>query len=187
MALADITKKLQELAHENGAKSTTLIAAENIFVEDWVRQKCEFGCWRYATNFTCPPYSPTPEETRKRLKDYRLALLVEFPGRTEIEELRKMNELMHELEREAFLSGLYKAFAYGATICRICGDVCPAGELSNPGKGSKKECVDQRRIRPPMESVGIDVYQTARKAGLEIHVIQDEDEAFKRFGLLLLE
>ncbi len=187
MAPADITRKLQELAHEKGASLTRVISAENIFVEDWVRQKCEFGCRRYATNFTCPPYSPTPEETRRRLKDYKLALLVEFPGRTEIEELQKMNELMCELEREAFLGGLYKAFAYGATVCRICGDVCPAGEFSNPGKSSKKECVDQRRIRPPMESVGIDVYQTARKAGLEIHVIQDEGEPFKRFGLLLLE
>lgn len=185
MASEDIVKKLQKLAIEKGASSTKVIAVKDVFVEDWVRQKCEYGCDGYARHFTCPPYSPTPEETRSRLKGYNRALLVEFTEIEETEGRREPNEVMFELEREAFLNGFYKAFSYGAGPCGIC-ETCPAEEAENPSKYGKKECKNQERARPAMEACGIDVFQTARKAGYDIHCVK-ENETYKNFGLLLLE
>jgi len=182
----DIIKKLQELAAKKGANSTKLIVATDIFVEDWVRQKCEFGCTGYAKHFTCPPYSPTPEDTRKRLRWYKQALLVEFVGLKEKEEQRPVHMIMYELEREALLGGLYKAFSYTAGPCRICGS-CPAEKVENPNYYSKRGCKNPEVARPAMEACGIDVFQTVKKAGYEIDVVKKDNECFKSFGLLLLE
>jgi len=185
MVSEDIIKNLQKHAVEKGANSTKVIAVKDVFVEDWVRQKCEYGCNGYARHFTCPPYSPTPEETRSRMRGYNKALLVEFAEKEETEGRRTVNEVMFELEREAFLNGLHKAFSYGAGPCDIC-ETCPAEEVENPSKYSKRECKNQEEARPAMEACGIDVFQTARKAGYEIHCVK-ENEPHKNFGLLLLE
>ncbi len=31
--------------------------------------KCKYGCGAYGTRLTCPPYSPTPDETRRMLSE----------------------------------------------------------------------------------------------------------------------
>jgi len=186
MAPETVVSKLRRLAMEKGADSTKLIPVGDVSVEDWVRQKCEYGCNGYARHFTCPPYSPTPEETRKRLKGYGQALLVEFTRQAEKENRLDVHEVMYELERAAFLSGLYRAFSYAAGPCGIC-ETCAAEEVESPNEYSKRECRDQNRARPSMEACGIDVYQTARRAGYKIDVVKEEDELFKTFGLLLLE
>jgi predicted metal-binding protein len=128
--------------------STKLIRTGDISVEHWVRQKRQYGCHRFAKRFTCPPYSPTPEETSRRLQGYRQALLIEF---ADVQEGKrpKVHEIMFELEREAFLSGLYKAFAYAAGPCRICGS-CVAEETDSPNEYSKKQCKYPEKGRPAM-------------------------------------
>jgi predicted metal-binding protein len=68
MVSEDVIKNLQKRAVEKGANSTKVIAVKDVFVEDWVRQKCEYGCNGYARHFTCPPYSPTPEETQEQIE-----------------------------------------------------------------------------------------------------------------------
>jgi len=186
MMLEEIIQKLQELAVEKGANSTKHINTKNIVVEEWVRLKCKYGCKGYARHFTCPPYSPTTEETKKTLQNYESALLVEFTDLKEKVEQQKIHEIMYDLERTAFLNGLYKAFSYTAGPCRICGS-CPAEKVENPNEYSKRECKNQKKARPSMEACGIDVFQTVRKAGYEIDVIKEEDGCFKSFGLLLLE
>jgi len=186
MTPKNAVSQLQRLAVEKGANSTKLIAVEDISVEDWVRQKCEYGCTGYARHFTCPPYSPTPEETRKRLQGYRQALLVEFTRMGEKEDQSAVYQVMYELERAAFLSGFYKAFSYSSGPCRICRS-CKAEEVRSPSEYSKRECRDKKRARPSMEACGIDVYQTARKAGYKIDVVKEEGDFFHTFGLLLIK
>ena len=184
MNLEEVIKNLQKIAVEKDAKSTKIISTKDVFVENWVRQKCEYGCRDFARHFTCPPYSPTPEETRKRLRGYKRALLVEFFRSKQKQQ--NMHGVMYDLEREAFLSGLYKAFSYVAGSCRICAN-CPAEEVENPNEYSKRGCLYKKKARPSMEACGIDVYQTARKAGYNIDVVKDENECYRLFGLLLLE
>lgn len=185
MNIEDIIQIMQESAKKRGANSSKLILVKEIVVEDWVRQKCEYGCKGYARHFTCPPYTPTPGETRRRLANYEKGLLIEFTELKEKQQQQKIHEIMFELEREAFINGLYKAFAYTAGPCRLCGS-CEAEKVQFPNKYSKKECKNQKKARPCMEACGIDVFQTARNAGYKLEVVQKVGECFKSFGLLLL-
>lgn len=185
MKFEKIVKMLKKSAKEKGANFAKVIPTRDIFVEDHVRLKCQYGCDRFARFFTCPPYAPTPDETRKILENYNQGLLVEFTGLMDKGQQRGVHEIMFELEKEAFLNGLYKAFAYTAGPCRIC-ESCPAEKVESPNEFSKKDCKNPEKARPSMEACGIDVYRTARKAGCKINVVK-EGERFKSFGLLLLE
>jgi predicted metal-binding protein len=184
--LKDIYDKLIQMAISRGAASAKVIPIEDISVNDWVRQKCEFGCTQYGKKYTCPPYVQPPKETRKRLKEYDKALILKFGEIKDRMEWRGIQKLMAELEREAFLNGLYKAFAYGAGTCKLC-DECTADQIQTPTLFDKRKCVYRRIARPSMEGVGIDVFQTAKNAGYELKVVPNEDMCFTSFCLLLLE
>lgn len=181
MNLDDLIKKMDEYARNKGANSTKLISTKKIVVAEWVRLKCMYGCKGYDRHFTCPPYTPTPEETRKTLKDYKFALLVEFSGLKEKEEQQKIHDVIFELERMAFLEGYAKAFGMTAGPCRKCGK-CIAEKESD-----KKFCPHQDKARPSMEACGIDVYSTVRNAGYEINVVKEKSSEFKSFGMILLK
>ncbi|KYC52726.1 MAG: hypothetical protein AMQ74_00632 [Candidatus Methanofastidiosum methylothiophilum] len=174
------------MAIGKGATSAKIIPIQDISVNEWVRQKCEFGCRLYAKRFTCPPYVQPVKETKKRLKGYNTALLVQFKDLTNRMQWKEIQNIMSDLEREAFLNGLYKAFAYTAGSCKLC-DVCPAEALEKGTMFDRKKCVNIRIARPSMESAGIDVYQTAKNAGYELKVVPNEDMCFTSFCLLLLE
>ncbi len=182
----ELYEKLEDMAIKGGATSVKIIPIEDISVNDWVRQKCEFGCKLYAKRFTCPPFVQPPKETKKRLKEYRKAMLIEFKGLTDRLQWREVQTLMANLEREAFLNQHYKAFAYTSGSCKLC-DVCPAESLVNGSLFDRKKCVNIRIARPSMESVGIDVYQTAKNAGYDLKVVPNEGMCFTSFCLLLLE
>ena len=158
-------------ACELGAIEAKVISPKNVFTAEWVRRKCQYGCDGYGEHLTCPPFSPTPQETRRLLDEYTTALLVHCPKRG-VEVL----ELISTLEREAFLAGYYKAFAMSAGPCSLC-------ERCNV----QKTCVHTEQARPSMEACGIDVYQTAHTAGYPIEVVKDHTCPENYYGLLLLE
>ena len=154
-----------------GAKEAKVISTQHIFTAEWVRRKCQYGCDGYNEHLTCPPFSPTPQETRRMLDEYTTAILIHCPGdRTDVK------ELVCTLEREAFLLGYYKAFAMGSGPCDLC-DTC----------NTRKTCVHADQARPSMEACGIDVYRTARTAGYPIEIVHDRTSPQNYYGLLLLE
>lgn len=179
------TRELVKSAKEKGAQAAKIIPAKDVAVEDFVLLKCKYGCRDFGKFFTCPPYTPKPQETRELLRKYKWAMLVEFRGMTSSEFRRKTQTAMADLEREAFLGGLHRAFAYAPGSCKIC-ETCPAGSLANPCEFSQRECRDPARARPSMESCGIDVFSTVRKAGFKINTVKGYKK-FKNYGLLLLE
>ncbi|MEM3420768.1 MAG: DUF2284 domain-containing protein [Candidatus Hadarchaeum sp.] len=186
--MADVTEPLQvliERAKETGASSVKMISTDNVFIEDYVRIKCQYGCRMYGIRLTCPPHTPTPEETRKWLRGYKYGLLMEFRNMKDEEDQRQVHEKSLELEREAFFMGFYRALLLVSGPCRYC-NPCVAEKSENRSLLSKADCLYPRKARPSMEAVGIDVYKTARKAGFEINVIKDR-EPYKSFVLLLLE
>jgi len=158
-------------ACELGAIEAKVISPKNVFTAEWVRRKCQYGCDGYGEHLTCPPYSLTPQETRRLLDEFTTALIVHCPKRG-IEVL----EIISVLEREAFLAGYYKAFGMSAGPCSLC-------ERCNV----QKTCVHTEQARPSMEACGIDVYQTARTAGYPIEVVKDHTCPENYYGLLLLE
>ena len=191
--LGILEDELKKLAFEDGAYVLMPIDPKEIVVSNWVRLKCQYGCPSYAKKLSCPPYSPTPDDTRQILKEYSKAYLIGFTGSifkkygtqkySEIfpKALKNIRKSIFELEKHAFLSGYYKSFTYGfcgpCTMCEQC--VVEEGVLS---------CENAKESRPSMEAAGIDVFETVRNAGLELEVQNEIDpDNLRMFTLLLLE
>ncbi len=87
-----------ERAKKLGAKAAKVIIPTDVVTGDWVRWKCQFRCaGYYGTSLVCPPYTPTPEETRKMLDGYRVGILFEC-------DRGQAKKIAAALEREIFLS-----------------------------------------------------------------------------------
>lgn len=190
-----IEPELKKMAKESGASAIVRIDPADVVTAHWVRLKCQFGCKNYGTKLTCPPYSPTPEATRKVLDEYKTAYLLRYDGFLDYDTYPPRDaakamtdtslhvcKAIYEMERFAFLKGYYKAFSYGAHRCRKC-DVCALYE--------HKGCKFPTDTRPSLESAGIDVFATAKNAGLDTKVVPDKNvlkaEDVPTFTLLLLE
>lgn len=156
-------------ARELGAAGAKAIRAESVVTAPWVRLKCQYGCGGYGSSLCCPPHSPTPEETARVIAGYRRALLIHC-RRTP-----RPTPLVVALEREIFLAGHYKAFAFGAGPCRLCRSC----ELDG--------CRHPEEARPSMEASGIDVFATARANGFPIQVVREAGDAEHYYGLVLVD
>ena len=161
----DLVAKAKSL----GAIEAKVISPSSVETAPWVRWKCQFGCGAYGSSRVCPPHSPAPEETRRLLDSYQLAVLFEA-GRGE------PKSVAVALERELFLDGHYKALGLGAGPCRLCKE-CAFDE----------GCRHPRNARPAMEACGIDVFATVRKHGFTVDVVRDRDEPQHYFGLVLVQ
>lgn len=164
--------RLLRMACQLGAQEAKIISPQHVFTAEWVRRKCQYGCDGYGDLLTCPPRSPPPQETRRMLDEYKTAILIHGPTK----KWTDMNRIVSTLEREAFLSGYYKAFGMGAGPCSLC-DQCDV----------QKSCKHPEEARPSMEACGIDVYKTARTAGFPIEVVRDHTCPQNYYALLLLE
>lgn len=153
-----------------GFKGVYPIPTESVHVADWTYQRCQYGCENFGKSH-CPPNSPSPEKTRETLKDYSQVLLLEGEPPS-----RDFQNLVLEAEKEAFLAGFYKAFAYWAGPCSICSS-CTAED----------NCQRTKDSRPSMEGAGIDVFETSKRAGISLRTLKEQREYVKYFGLLLLE
>lgn len=177
------------------------IPAEKIAVREWTRFRCRFGCAAYGKHFCCPPFVPSTAETRAMVAEYRIAVLARFdtatfpPGpdglplsRGEI--LRTVQQTITDLERTAFLAGYYRAFGMGASPCALC-STCVAQEMldagTTPTTADVVRCRQKKGMRPSMEALGIDVFETVRNAGLSIEVLTGREDPPIYFGLVLLE
>lgn len=188
--------ELRKIAMDSGASDFKFIHPKDIITAHWVRLKCQFGCKNYGTRLSCPPYSPTPEETRKVLDEYQRAYIIKYQGfigfdsyppKDIADTMTKLTlhvcKASFEMERHAFLSGYYKAFSYGAHRCRKC-DVCVVTE-------GGKTCKFPTDTRPSVESAGIDIFKTSKNAGIGTEVVVTRDisrkEELPTFTLLLVE
>jgi predicted metal-binding protein len=81
-----------------------------------------------------------------------------------------------EIEREVFLLGYWKALLFACGPCDLCSP-CP---LEHP-------CRHPRYARPSMEACGIDVYETAHRAGFPLEVVRTHEDTANFYSLLLVE
>ena len=158
-----------ERAIELGAKEAKIISAQSVVTAPWVRAKCQYGCPMFGSRLTCPPHSPSPDETREIIDSFETAILVEG-------EMLKVTSLVATLEREMFLAGYYKAQAMGDGPCVQCSE-CSLDE----------GCKFPFLARPSMEACGIDVYQTLKNNGVTIQVAKTPDSPHRHHGIVLAE
>lgn len=167
--ISEFNRMIVEKAEAFGALDAVVISPQDVVTAEWVRWKCRFGCGGYKSSLVCPPYSPTPDETRKMLDCYDKAILFESPP-------GKAKEIAVKLERELFLDNYYRAFGLGSGPCELC-EVCDFDE----------GCRHPHQARPAMEACGIDVFATARAHGYEINVVRTRKNPQHYFGLVLVE
>ncbi len=173
--------KYCEKAIEAGFTNAKVIDPASVITAPWVRLKCQFGCIGYGLNYTCPPNTPTHDQTRKVLDDYKRAILFhsEAPRSTERRSnFKKMLDYLVELEGEIFKDGYYKAFLFVAGPCEQCKEC---------GKIKGTPCNFGNKARPSMESCSIDVYQTARNNGLPIQPLKERTETQNKYCLMLVD
>ena len=168
-ANADLSKYL-EMALEAGARDAVVIPANLVQCAEWVRLKCQYGCGGYDRCRTCPPHSPTPEVTRRVVGEFKRAILIHGDHHTDV------SAIAADLEREAFLDGFYRAFSFHSGPCHFCASCDPAKPCRNPS-----------RARPAMEAAGIDVFATARAAGLPLEVVRDDTCPQNYYSLVLID
>ena len=165
MSGRDIVKSAIEL----GAKGAKIVAPRSVATGYWVRWKCRYGCSGYQSSLMCPPYTPSPDQTREMLNQYKRALLFEAAR-------GESKKIAVALEKKLFLQGFYKAFGLGAGPCSLC-EACAFEE----------GCRHPELARPSLESCGIDVFTTAREHGFTINVVRDRRDAQHYFGLMLID
>lgn len=201
MAMKDLDAILRDL--QTVHPDLRLISVRIVEVADWVGLKCRYGCPAYGRQFCCPPYSPTPEETRRVLSEYESAVVVRLqaampgPGASRDQAMESaraaqagLQKVVCDLEKRAFLLGCYKALGMGATPCSLC-QTCVAGEKLEKGGELNPldlaKCRHRDLIRPSMEACGIDVFKTLEKAGYSPRVLTDYSQMLEVFGLVLLD
>jgi predicted metal-binding protein len=168
--LLDPTELLVSKIRALGFEKVYRVKTEDIHIPEWASLRCRFGCDRYGDRH-CPPNSPSAEKTREIVKDFKHALLLEGQPPTRDFQLQVL-----QAERTAFKDGFHKAFSYWAGPCSLC-DSC---DESAP-------CANTKNARPSMEGAGIDVFETARRAGARLRTLKNKDEFVKYFALILLE
>lgn len=196
----DIDGLLSELksVHED----LHLISTDIIVVGNWVRLKCKYGCENYGKHLCCPPFTPTPDETRAILSEYRNAALARFEVKADSKlppkhalramsnSVAKIQKTLADLEKSAFLAGYYKAFGMNAMPCALC-ETCIIEEIQKKDQAvfdlDGVKCRNKQIMRPSMESLGIDVFQTVKNAGFKARVLKDSKETVELFGLILLD
>lgn len=174
-------KKYCELAKKMGVPRAVIIDTDKICVEEWVRLKCQYGCGGFNKYLSCPPFSPTPEKTRKALNGYSKALLLIFENISYEDDKDdkvsvKVRDIVFQLERQIFLDGNYKAFGMASGPCHYC-DICDTSSL----------CIFPEKARPSMEACGIDVYRTLKNCGFKLEVVKSYEDLCKYTALVLIE
>ena len=209
-----VEKELENLSRIATGKGvrTSVIPASDLVISDWVRFKCRFGCKGYAKHFGCPPYAPTPAETRAMVSEYETGLLLRFDGvpghpsfgPDDIPEdfhhfykdlIIWVNTTVHLIEKTAFYDGFYKAFGFGGYPCIFC-EECVAEQCEGiVDESLRRKCRHMDLVRPSMEASGFDVFATAKKVGWELSTIPCKDMEYGKvihsdivsIGLVLLE
>ncbi len=120
----DKMEYLLQRALELGAEKARIIDTETVVVAEWVRWKCQYGCPLFEKDPFHPPVAPGAESTKKVLKEYTKAILLNGPNG------QNLSEAAVKLEGEAYYRGYYKAFALTALV-PSGGPAC--APVSSPG------------------------------------------------------
>jgi predicted metal-binding protein len=195
--------RLYDKALEIGAARASLFSARNIVVDERARLKCLVPRCPYYDSLMCPPNLMSLDDFRRVLARYEHALLVQVemgvsgkalrekygdclslselfqsPGYLEetTASCQTFNSLISRLEAEAFKLGYRFAAGFAA------------GNFHNAlDKGKSPTSSDLPfTARPSMEAMGIDVFETARRAGLPIAFQAEEIDPYFN-GLILVE
>ena len=175
------TKNINEILQSRGFNEYKWIDAREIRVAQWVRVKCLFGCSDYGLG-ACPPNTPSVEECKSFFNEYQRAIIIvlnKYADKNNYQSdwSKQMTKNLLETERQIFLLGYHKTFLLNQTCCSLCKDC----------KGNRTDCTNKKDSRPSPEAFAVDVYDTMRNTGLDIHVIADNPDEIKRIAIIMVD
>jgi len=203
MPTNDDLERLCELARSLGASGARAMSARGVVLDPRVRLKCMVPtCANYGHNLMCPPNVMPMDQFAEVLGRYEHAILIQYPipldreimkgsegerledvyekgdyakrlGRSEIE----IMDLLGEVEKQALGMGYRFATAFTGGPCHLCEECV--------GQRSGERCRHPFRSRPSMEAMGIDVFLTARNAGLAFEMPPRDHPVWN--GLVLID
>lgn len=178
----DPRSRIEQLARERGADQIAWIDPSDVVISRWVRFKCEFGCGWYGKCAACPPNVPSIEAVRELFGEYRQVMMLRFSGAVAEPDqrhswTREINRSLLALERDVFLADHPKALVLFVDPCNLCDDCAP----------TRRTCHEKADSRPSPEGMGVDVFTTARAAGMPIRVLTDYDQTMNRYAMLLVD
>lgn len=172
-------EKYRQGAISLGATDSKIITTNTIPIDDRVALKCKIPvCFGYGTSVNCPPHTVTPSELRELIKKYKYAIFFKLEVKPEVivrnretileraGAYKKIFEISNAIESMAFYDGYYLAVGFAAGSCKSTH--CYKVECSAL-KGER--CRHELKVRPSMESVGIDAYKLATKVGWDVYPI----------------
>lgn len=199
---------LTDLALELGASETKVVSTKEVIVENRVVLKCRVGCKHYGKTLMCPPYSPSVEDFRKILNEYSYVLLFKFKSKTELlpevakllskdyndstltpdmqekissfwaawkQEKMQLLKMVLDLERAAMNKGYSMAVGFTTGFCVVC-EECNV---------EQKFCLHPSQARYTAQSVGVNIKQTLKNAGMPIPFPMKG--APETFGMILID
>ncbi len=163
-------KEVVQEAIDRGASRAKIIWTKTVAIGNWTRMQCQFGCPHYAKLHTCPPNTPTTDETAEILADYQRALLIYAKPDY------NMREIVVSLE-EAFKSKNYfRAFGMCSRPCDLC-EECTIDTF----------CKYPEKARPTMQGCGIDVQGTVFNNGWGDVSPSKPCSSVENIGMILLD
>jgi predicted metal-binding protein len=150
------------------------------------------GCPSYNKKLNCPPYTPTVDEFRKMLKDYRFAMLVKFKSNAEIkneniarsllrcqydeeipkdikeeattfmDDWKKDNRKFNKTVLELEKAAFNKGFTFAVGFSIGSCSLCEKCSVED------RVCIYPTMTRFPEHAVGVNMKKTVEKAGMKI-------------------
>ncbi len=165
-------KHFTDLAIKLGAGHAVVFKIDDIVFDPRTILKCMFGCSDWGRGNTCPsrPGSLKPWEYQKVFQRYSWGIIIHSTSK------KVSQDVSFAIEREAFLKGYY--FAFSLSDCTLCSECA--------GRGGT-ECVNPKKARPALQSVGIDVFKTVHRLGLPLKTLYSEDEEQNWYSAVFIE
>lgn len=198
----------------NGMDRAKVIPTQAIVIEKRAQARCLIPrCTSYGRSWTCPPNTPSTEEVREIVSEYRHAVLMQVDGSLEKDgtneamrsnynwcypSVYKLMEAVHNTEVKAFDLGWPMAMGFAGGDCRWCellgGGIeryAGSSALLHANAGgcacdSGEACMQEYRARPAMEAMSINVLATAENAGLPFYFSGKDEDYVTWNGIVLI-
>ena len=179
ISLDELKEEICDLTKDYKNFKFDFIDTSTIVVEPWTRLKCQFGCPNYGKTLVCPPHTPKAEEFVGMVNSYKRAILFEISLAAIEDDIGGITKISVDIENLCAHFGYYKAFGMGAGPCMVCkskGEECDLGQCRYPNEA-----------RPSGEACGVDIHKTIENNGYDILGIDEENNSYFCYGIVLLE